>query len=88
MKVVCFANNAVGLKTVQHLRESRTEVVALVTHDPRESKLADEIIEAAEVKRENLIVSSELDTDATFKQTAALKTDCEIHFLELKIEKE
>ena len=88
MKVVCFANNAVGMKTVRHLRASGTEIVALVAHDPGESKLADEIIEVAEVNRENLIVPSERISDAMFKQTAALKTVCEKYFLELKFEKE
>lgn len=76
MRVVCFANNFVGLKTVEHLRQSRAEIVALVTHDPADSKWGQEIIEAAEVAPENLIVASRLNGSAAVKQIAALNPDC------------
>lgn len=76
MKVVCFANNFVGLKTVEHLRRSGAEIVALVTHDPAESKRGEEIIEAAAVAPENRIVARCLGDPATLEQISALKPDC------------
>ena len=47
MKLVCFANNTVGLETVRHLRKTGAEIVALVVHEPAKQKLAAEIIAAA-----------------------------------------
>ena len=76
MKVVCFANNFVGLKTVQHLRQSSAEIVALVTHAPADAKLSEEIIEASAVAPENRIVASRLNDPATIEQINALNPDC------------
>ena len=61
MKVVCFANNTVGLKAVQHLREAGADIVALVVHEPEKQKLAQEIIAVADVNPVNLIQADHLD---------------------------
>lgn len=76
MKVVCFANNEVGLGAVRHLRDSDAEIVALIVHKPEQQKYGSEIIEAANVESENLICARQLDAPSTIKQIAALKPDC------------
>ena len=76
MKVVCFANNVVGLEAVRHLRACGAEIVALVVHQPEQQKLAKEIIEAAGVADKNLILAGSLNEPATIKQITALKPNC------------
>jgi methionyl-tRNA formyltransferase len=76
MKVVCFANNTVGLEAVRHLRASGVEIVALVVHESDKGKLTDEIIAASQTRSENVLIGSQLRDSATLKQIAALKPVC------------
>ena len=76
MKVVCFANNTVGLEAVRHLRTEGAEIVALVVHEPDKGKLTDEIIAASGTLSENVLTGSQLGDPATLQQIAALKPDC------------
>ncbi|QEG20312.1 Bifunctional polymyxin resistance protein ArnA [Mariniblastus fucicola] len=76
MKVVCFANNTVGLESVRHLRKAGTEIVALVVHEPAKQKRTTEIIAAANLPQENIFTASQLSDAATLEQIAALKPEC------------
>jgi methionyl-tRNA formyltransferase len=76
MKVVCFANNVVGLETVRYLREVDAEIVALVVHEPGKQKLTDEIISTADVAPENMIQADRLNDSSTIELIKALNPDC------------
>ena len=76
MKIICFANNTVGLETVRYLRKANAEIVTLVVHEPAKQKLADEIIAAANLPPENVITADTLGHSDTLEQIAALKPDC------------
>ncbi len=76
MKVVCFANNTVGLEAVRHLRAAGAQIVALVVHEPEQGKLTDEIIAASETRSENVLTGNQLRDPATFERIASLKPDC------------
>ena len=75
MKIVCFANNTVGLESVRHLREAGADIVALVIHDPSKQKRADEIIAAVDLPPENVLTANTLGDDDTIKQLDELKPD-------------
>ena len=76
MKIICFANNTVGLEAVRHLRIAGADIVALVIHEPSKQKHSDEIIAAADLPPENIIIANTLSSSDTLKQIAALKPDC------------
>jgi methionyl-tRNA formyltransferase len=76
MKVVCFANNAVGLEAVRHLRDVNAKIVALVLHDPERQKLGNEIVETAGVPDQNVICASRLNQAVTIDQIKSLSPDC------------
>lgn len=76
MKLVCFANNTVGLETVRHLRKAGAEIVALVVHEPAKQKLAAEIIAAANSDKKVIFTADQLRDPATLELIASLKPDC------------
>lgn len=76
MKIVCFANNTVGLETVRHLRNSDADIVALIVHESGKQKLTNEIIEAANLPPESVISADTLNDPNTIGQLTALKPDC------------
>lgn len=76
MKVVCFANNLVGLEAVRHLHDAGADIVALVVHGPGKQKLGDEIIETSGIDPSNLIFANQLNEPETIQQLKALKPDC------------
>jgi len=76
MRVVCFANNFVGLESVRHLREAGADVVALVVHETGKQKLTDEIVSASGVKSGNLFLADRLNDSSTIQQLTALNPDC------------
>ena len=75
MKIVCFANNTVGLESVRHLRKAGADIVALVVHEPSKQKHTDEIIATADLPSENILTADALGTDGAIEQLAALKPD-------------
>ncbi len=76
MRVVCFANNVVGLEAVRHLNLANVEIVALVVHEPNKQKLANEIVATAGVSAENVLTGNQLRDPATLEQIVALQPDC------------
>lgn len=76
MRVICFANNLVGLEAVKHLRDAGAEIVALVVHETQKQKLGPEILAAAEVDEQNIIFANRLNEAETIDQIAKLNPDC------------
>lgn len=76
MRVVCFANNTVGLEVVQHLSESSTELIALVVHEPDQQKLASQIISASGLSADRIFTGQQLRSVDIQKQLSALNPDC------------
>lgn len=76
MKVVCFANNVVGLAAVKHLRQIGEDIVMLVVHEPDEQKLTDEIISAANVAPENVFTGGQLKQPESVERMVSLQPDC------------
>lgn len=76
MKIVCFANNNVGLRIVRHLRKTGADIVALVVHESSNQICTDEIIAAAELDSENVITADALGQADTLEKIAALKPEC------------
>ena len=76
MKVICFANNAVGLEVVRHLRKSSAQLIALVVHDPGHQTFTDQIIAEAEISSDQIFTGSQLQSKAVIDQLSALSPEC------------
>lgn len=76
MKVICFANNTVGLEVVKHLGNSDVTLVALVVHEEDQQKLTDRIVAASGLESEKIFTGNQIKSPDIRKQLAALKPDC------------
>src|SRR6185369_10371714 len=75
MRVLLFANNWVGWKVAEWLRQEREEIVGLVLHPPPKRKFATELVASAGVPPERIFDGSTLRSSGVPEALRALKAD-------------
>lgn len=75
MKIVFLANNWLGLKVLEYLREGDDEFVALGIHPSDRRKFGDEIVELGGVDRSMLFEGSEINAPETIEKISSADPD-------------
>ena len=76
-----FGNNILGLRILRWLRERDESIVGLVVHPPAKRKFGDELIEAAGLPKERVVLGSRLRAPDVIEQVRLWEADIAVSVL-------